>query len=71
MPVAAELVEAVVQEKAFFVEHKIVEAKRIAADTELGPSALAIVEAAERRGIPWTRENAYSPDSTRLRKKSA
>ncbi|HLM62145.1 MAG TPA: cyanophycin synthetase, partial [Pyrinomonadaceae bacterium] len=51
---------AVVQEKEFFFEHKITEAKDIAADTELGPSALAIVEAAERRGIPWTRENVYS-----------
>lgn len=60
MPVAAELVEAVAKEKTFFYEEKIVEAKEIAADTELGPSTQAIVKAAERRGIPWSRENEYS-----------
>jgi hypothetical protein len=36
MPVAAELIEAVVNEKAFYVEEKINQAKNIAADTELG-----------------------------------
>jgi cyanophycin synthetase len=60
MPVAADLVEAVVNEKTFSIEDKIAEAKDIAADTELGPSALAIVEAAEKRGIPWWRENIFS-----------
>ncbi|HEY0458450.1 MAG TPA: cyanophycin synthetase [Pyrinomonadaceae bacterium] len=60
MPVAAELVDAVLQEKSFSIEEKIIEAKEIAADTELGPSAQTIVEAAEKRGIPWTRENEYS-----------
>lgn len=60
MPAAADLVEAIVAEKSFGIEEKIVEAKEIAADTELGPSTMAIVEAAERRGIPWTRENEYS-----------
>ncbi len=34
---------------------RVAEAKRIAADTELGPSTRAIVEAAARRGIPWLR----------------
>ncbi len=57
MPVAAELVEAVAFEKSFFVEEKITEAKDIAADTELGPSGRAIVDAAEKRGIPWRRES--------------
>jgi cyanophycin synthetase len=60
MPVAADLVDAVIKEKEFYIEEKITEAKEIAADTELGPSALAIVEAAERRGIPWRRENLSS-----------
>ncbi|HEY0657797.1 MAG TPA: cyanophycin synthetase, partial [Pyrinomonadaceae bacterium] len=60
MPVVAELVDAVVSEKTFYVEEKIVEAKHIAADTELGPSAMAIVEAAAKRGIPWRRENINS-----------
>jgi cyanophycin synthetase len=60
MPVAAELADAIVAEKSFSVEEKIIEAQDIAADTELGPSTAAIVEAARRRGIPWTRENDYS-----------
>src|SRR5215203_2193568 len=60
MPVAAELTEAIIKEESFSVEEKIIEAKDIAADTELGPSTAAIVEAAEQRGIPWTRESEYS-----------
>jgi cyanophycin synthetase len=60
MPVAAEFAEAIVKETSFAIEEKIVEAKEIAADTELGPSGRTIVEAAEKRGIPWTRENDYS-----------
>jgi cyanophycin synthetase len=60
LPAAAEITEAIIKEKAFSIEEKITEAKIIAADTELGPSAAAIVEAAERRDIPWTRENEYS-----------
>ena len=60
MPVAAEMVEAIVKEQSFYVEEKIAKAKKIAAGTELGSSAMAIVEAAERRGIPWKRENINS-----------
>jgi cyanophycin synthetase len=60
LPAAADLVEAVVTERSFGIEEKILEAKEIAADSELGPSTRVIVEAAERRGIAWTRENDYS-----------
>ncbi|HEY8562469.1 MAG TPA: cyanophycin synthetase [Pyrinomonadaceae bacterium] len=60
MPIAAELTDAILREKTFFAEEKIVAAKDIAADSELGPSTAAIVRAAEKRGIPWTRENDYS-----------
>ena len=60
MPVAAELTEAIIEEKSFLTEEKIIEARAVAADTELGPSTAAIVRAAEKRGIPWTRENEYS-----------
>lgn len=60
MPVVAELVESIAKEKTFFFEEKIVEAKKVAADTELGPSTRAIVKAAERRRIPWSREDEYS-----------
>jgi cyanophycin synthetase len=45
------------KKKSFVIEEKIVEAKAIAADYELGPSGRTIVEAAEKRGIPWRREN--------------
>jgi cyanophycin synthetase len=60
MPAAAEIADAVLKEQTVFIEEKIAEAKEIAADSELGPSARAIVEAAARRGIPWTRENESS-----------
>jgi cyanophycin synthetase len=60
MPAAAEFAEAILNETSFLVEEKIIEAKEIAADTELGPSGRTIVKAAEKRGIPWTRENDHS-----------
>lgn len=56
---AVELVEALIADEPFPLQEIIEEARRIA-DTELGPSTRAIVEAAERRGIPWTRENESS-----------
>jgi cyanophycin synthetase len=37
------------------LEASLAEAQRLLADTELGPSTRAIVEAAEKRGIPWWR----------------
>ncbi len=49
---AVELVEALVKNESFPLEERIEEAKALAAETELGPSARAIVEAAARRGIP-------------------
>jgi cyanophycin synthetase len=52
---AVELVEAALRGEAFPLEERIREARAIAADTELGPSTRSIVEAAERRGIPWLR----------------
>jgi cyanophycin synthetase len=57
---AVELVEAVIRSEEFPLDEVIEEAKLIAADTELGPSTRAIVDAAERRGIPWARENDQS-----------
>jgi cyanophycin synthetase len=60
LPLAAEFAEAIATEKSFFVEEKIIEAREIAASTELGPSGQAIVNAAEKRGIPWERQNEYS-----------
>jgi cyanophycin synthetase len=57
---AVELVEAVIRGEEFPVEATLEEARSIAADTELGPSTRAIVDAATRRGIPWARENDQS-----------
>jgi cyanophycin synthetase len=60
MPAAAELVKTIVENQPVSIEKIIVEAKHIADDTELGPSGRTIVEAAERRGIRWSRENDTS-----------
>lgn len=60
LKIAVELVEALLKGETFTIEDKIEEAKQIAADYELGPSARAITDAADKRGIPWSRENEYS-----------
>lgn len=52
---AVALVEALVDGRPYPVEEALAEARAIIAATELGPSTRAIVEAAERRGIPWSR----------------
>jgi cyanophycin synthetase len=57
---AVELVGAVIRGEEFSLRARIEEAKEIAADTELGPSTRAIVDAAIRRNIPWARENDQS-----------
>jgi cyanophycin synthetase len=57
---AVRLVTAVLNSETFPVGKEIWEAKQIAANTELGPSTRAIVEAAERRNIPWRREGDES-----------
>jgi cyanophycin synthetase len=53
--VAVNLVNALVAGDPFPLEEKIKEAKRLIAETELGPSTRAIVDAATWRGIPWFR----------------
>src|SRR3712207_5696746 len=57
---AVALVKAVILGEEFPLDEIIEEAKEIAADTELGPSTRAIVDAAAARGIPWVRENDQS-----------
>jgi cyanophycin synthetase len=52
---AVDLVETLLAGGAFAVGETIEAARRIAAETELGPSTRAIVEAAARRNIPWRR----------------
>src|SRR4051794_4978731 len=53
--VAFDLVEALVAGRPFALEGPLAAARRLYAETELGPSTRAIVDAAERRGIPWLR----------------
>ena len=60
LDVAVRLVTAVLNSEVFPVGKEIWEAKQIAAQTELGPSTRAIVEAAEQRNIPWRREGEES-----------
>ena len=59
LPIAVEIVEAILEGKSYAFEEKIVEAKTIAT-AELGSRERAIIEAAEKRGIPWTRANESS-----------
>ena len=57
---AVDLVKACADGLPFDVKSCIERAKEIAADEKLGPSTRAIVDAAERRGIPWRRMNDQS-----------
>jgi cyanophycin synthetase len=52
---AVELVDALVAGREFALAERLDEARRVVADTELGPSTRSIIEAARRRGIPWAR----------------
>jgi cyanophycin synthetase len=58
--VAVELVMALVAGDHYPLEEKLKETRRIVAQTELGPSTRAIVDAATWRGIPWVRLGADS-----------
>jgi cyanophycin synthetase len=57
---AFDLVQALIDDKAFPLEERLTEAKRLVEKTALGPSTRAIVEAAEARGIPYYRLNDKS-----------
>ncbi|KYF82001.1 cyanophycin synthetase [Sorangium cellulosum] len=52
---AFELVTAVLEGKSYDVAAKVAEAAQVAEETALGPSTRAVVKAAEKRGIPWSR----------------
>ncbi|WP_437956284.1 cyanophycin synthetase [Sorangium sp. So ce119] len=57
---AFELVTAVLEGKPYDVAAKVAEAAQVAEETALGPSTRAVVKAAEKRGIPWSRLNDES-----------
>jgi cyanophycin synthetase len=60
MAIAAELVDALLAGRDYPLEAMLADTRKTIARTELGPSSRAIVEAAERRGIPWRRLNDQS-----------
>lgn len=53
--IAVELVEALIENRPYPLEEKLAETRKIVEQSELGPSTKAIVDAAIRRNIPWTR----------------
>jgi cyanophycin synthetase len=55
LQVSVELVQALVDSEPYPLDAKLSEARELVAKDELGPSTGAIVAAAERRGIPWSR----------------
>lgn len=55
LQVAVDLVDALVRDQHYPLEEKLKEARHLVGRMELGPSTRAIVQAAERRGIPWFR----------------
>ena len=60
LEVAVELVQALVDDQCYPLQEKLEEARALVADYELGPSTRAIVDAAERRAIPWSRMDENS-----------
>ncbi len=57
---AVELVQALVDDRPYALEAAIEAAREAVAESDLGPSTKAIVDAAERRGIPWVRADRDS-----------
>jgi cyanophycin synthetase len=55
---AVKLVEAAHREQAFALDPVLGEAKRLILDAEIGPTTRAIIDAAERRDIPWRRDGS-------------
>ncbi|WP_437658506.1 cyanophycin synthetase [Sorangium sp. So ce1182] len=57
---AFELVTALLEGRPYDAAAKVAEAAQVAEETALGPSTRAVVNAAEKRGIPWSRLNDES-----------
>jgi cyanophycin synthetase len=55
---AVKLVETLLQKNTFDLTAVLEHAKQLVADWEPGPTTRAIIDAAERRGIPWRRDGA-------------
>jgi len=52
---AVELVESLIGGEPFPLRKRLEEVRKIIAGAELGPTTIAITEAATRRGVPWRR----------------
>lgn len=57
---AVEIAEAAVAGQEYLVAEKVAEIKKIVSRHSLGPSTLSIIQAAEKRNIPWSRLNGES-----------
>ena len=55
---AVKLVDALLHKRAFDLAPVLEHARQLVADWEPGPTTRAIIDAAERRGIPWRRDGA-------------
>ena len=53
---AVNLVDALLREQTFELQPVLEEAKRLTLDADIGPTTRAIIEAAQRRGIPCRRD---------------
>src|SRR4051812_21546322 len=60
LEIAVELVTAILKDEPYPLEERLEETRQIVARYELGPSTKAIVDAAVRRGIPFSRLNEDS-----------
>lgn len=60
LEIAVKAVEAALKHEFYDIEAKIAEARTISTNSELKPSLRKIVEAAERREIPWLRDEEGS-----------
>jgi cyanophycin synthetase len=60
LEIAVELVEAILRGEPYDLAPRLEQARQVVAQFELGPSTRAIVDAAVRRGIPYTRVNEDS-----------
>jgi cyanophycin synthetase len=57
---AVEFVQALIDDVPYPLDDRLQEARDLVAKYELGPSTRAVVDAAARRGIPWSRVNEDS-----------
>lgn len=59
IPCAVNIVDELIKGQTPVLKNVLEPAREILNDAELGPTGRCIVEAAERRGIPWSRQNDY------------